>query len=94
MKAREPGERWACEGCGCNLVGALTINGKVAPVELGTHTDGNVGLGRRDTPEGPEGSEVVCATLGGPLLEKAREAGIALHMNHFATCPERERFQR
>jgi hypothetical protein len=92
--ARKQGERWNCEACGEALVGALTINGKVAPVEVLDKPNGNVWLGRRSTPEGPDFTEVRCATLSGPLLEKAREAGISLHLNHFAYCPERERFAR
>lgn len=33
-------------------------------------------------------------TLGGPLLEAARKDGLALHLSHFATCPEAEHFRR
>ncbi len=85
---RSPGDRWDCEACGEPLVGALTINKKVAPIELAIADAGNVWLGRSKS------GEVICATLGGPLLEKAREVGIALHLNHFAYCPQRERFAR
>lgn len=84
--SRSVGERWDCEACGAKLVGAETINSKVAPIELAVSEDGNVWLGR-----GADGG-TRCATLAGPLLDKAREVGLALHYNHFATCPERERF--
>ncbi len=85
---RQPGDRWPCEGCGEVLVGALTINQKVAPIEARVAEDGNVWLGRS------KAGTIVCATLGGPLRDKAVEAGITLHHNHFATCEFRERFQR
>jgi hypothetical protein len=91
-----PGERKDCEACGTAMIGALTVKGKVAPIEVATHDDGNVWLGRRAPGDlhDPGGRVVVCATLAGPLLEKAREVGIALHHNHFATCPQRDRFKR
>lgn len=33
-------------------------------------------------------------TLGGPLLDAARKEGLALHLSHFATCPEAESFRK
>ncbi len=88
-----PGERRDCEGCGEQIVGALTINKKVAPITIAVYGEddempGNVWLGRNGA------GEIVCATLGGPLLEEARRVGIGLHLNHFANCPERKRFER
>lgn len=81
--ARRAGERWECEGCGQALVGALTINHKVAPVEMATREDGNVWLGRRSD------GTVICATLSGLLIEEARRVGIALRRNHWSDkdCP-------
>jgi hypothetical protein len=92
----KPGERKPCAACGVPLVGALTIKGKVAPIEVASREDGNVWLGLKAprAQDDPGDSVVVCATLAGALLEKAREVGIALHMNHFATCPDRDRFKR
>lgn len=84
--SRTAGERWTCV-CGEELVGALTINQKVAPVTLRCKDNGNVWLGRNS-----EGV-VICATLGGPLLDKARDVGVTLHLNHFADCPDRARFE-
>lgn len=118
-KAREPGERWACE-CGQELIGAMTINGKVAPITLDPKDNGNVWLGRAASrwwlhghgevdpgqgalpiatvepalPDRTPARMVICAVLGGPLLEKAREHGMGLHLNHFADCPARGRYQR
>ncbi len=93
MKKRTPGERWNCEGCGEALVGALTLKGAVAPITLASYDEddamaGNVWLGRR------KDGTVICATVGGPLLEEARRQGMSLHLNHFANCPEKERFAR
>ncbi len=85
--ARRAGDQWKCE-CGEKIIGALTINKKVAPVVLRPADNGNVWIGRN-----AEGM-VVCATLGGPLLDKAREVGLQLHLNHFSDCPLREKFAR
>lgn len=87
MASRQAGERWPCEACGEVLIGALTVNLKVAPVEAVIAEDGNVWLGRR-----ADGT-IICATLAGALLDKAREVGITLHHNHFATCVDKERFR-
>lgn len=90
MAERQPGQHWTCS-CGERLVGALGLSGKVSPITLAVYDaaddmPGNVWLGRR------KDGTVVCATLGGPLLEEARRQGIALHLNHFANCPERQKF--
>lgn len=92
----KPGERKSCAACGVAMVGALTVRGKVAPIELATSDDGNVWLGLKAprSEDDPGDSVVVCATLAGPLLDKARDVGIALHHNHFTTCPKAERFKR
>lgn len=89
---RKAGDRWECE-CGEQLVGALTSTGKVAPITLAVYDEtdpmaGNVWLGRR------KDGTVICLTISGPLLDLARREGLALHLNHFATCPNAERFQR
>lgn len=79
-------ERRACQGCGEEIVGARTINGRVAPITVKAYDQGNVWLGKRE-------GDLIAATLGGPLIEKAKESGIELHLNHFANCPEKGRFQ-
>lgn len=89
---RHPGEMWRCEACGEPLIGALTMKGSVAPVELKGKDGANVWLGRRWL-NGGEDSVVICAVLSGPLLEKAREIGMSLHRNHFALCPQADRFR-
>lgn len=91
--ARQPGEKWTC-GCGERLIAARTISGGVAPITVEVKQDGNVWLGRAQE-EGPDGShEVRSLVLGGPLLELAREQGMGLHLNHFANCPDVEKFRR
>ena len=87
MAKRQPGEEWQCAACSARLVGARTINGKVAPIELDLADDGNCFIFRAK-------GEVRVAALGGPLLEEARRQGFELRHNHFATCPESERFRR
>lgn len=85
---RSPGETWRCAACGEPLVGARTINGKVAPIEVDVKvTEGNCFLFRNN-------GEVRVATAAGEHLEWLREQGVELRFNHFATCPERQRFER
>lgn len=86
MPRRRPGETFRCE-CGEQCIGAQTINGKVAAIELNAKDGGNVWLGKNK-------EKVVCsAVLGGPLLEKAREVGMGLHYDHHANCPHAARFR-
>lgn len=85
------GQRRPCQACGEELIGALTVKGNVAPITVAEKDNGNVWLGRRVTPGGPQ---IRCMTLAGPLLEKAREQEMPLHLNHFAECPAASRFSR
>ncbi len=85
--ARKPGEQWRCEACECRLIGALTIKGKVAPIELEPAQDANCLLYRA-------GTETRVATATGDALAWLTAQGVPLRLNHFATCPERERFAR
>jgi hypothetical protein len=84
---RQVGERWDCSACGKALVGARTINGKVAPIEQDVTPGGNCFLFRR-------GDEIRVAVLTGPIVPFALRHGFELRMNHFATCPEKERFRQ
>lgn len=36
--------------------------------------------------------EVRSAVLAGPILDHARQQGMALYLNHFADCPNRDRY--
>ncbi len=85
--ARKPGEQWRCEACECRLIGALTTKDNVAPVELEPSDGANCLLYRVRT-------EVRVATATGDALAWLIAQGVPLRFNHFATCPERERFAR
>lgn len=83
---RDPGQRWTCE-CGVPLVGARTKNGKVSPITVEPSPDGNVLLHKR-------AGEVNAWVLAGDVLDKARENGVELRLNHFADCPNSSRYRR
>ena len=87
MPKREVGEFWDCLACGAKLVGAKTINGKVAPIEIKLTPYGNCVLFRN-------GEEVRVATAPAEILVWLKAQGFELRMNHFATCPKAEHFQR
>jgi copper chaperone CopZ len=87
--SRTAGERWDCDGCGKKLIGALTKNGSVAPIELEPDERGNVILQTNTTDR-----QVHAITLGFDSAGKVAEAGAELRLNHFSTCPERTRFMR
>lgn len=82
------GDRWDCKACGEPLIGGQTMAGKVAPIEIKPSENGNVML--KTTPSGL----VEATTLGGLILDAARnDTSVTLHMNHFATCPQADRFR-
>jgi hypothetical protein len=88
---RSPGEQWACEACGKKLIAALTNRGNVAPIEVEPSAVGNVLLHRRSI----AGKLTPSAWVLGPeMADYARENDVELRLNHFATCPERDRFKR
>jgi hypothetical protein len=86
VSAMQPGERKTCEACGKAMVGGLTMKGKVAPIEVEPSGTGNVLLQRH-----ADGT-VAAITFGNDTAQALRERGVELRLNHFATCPERERF--
>lgn len=85
MPKRSAGEFWECSACGEKLVGAKTVNGKIAPIQVRTTEYGNCFLFKA-------GSEVHVAVMPPEILAWAKTQGMELRMNHFATCPHRERF--
>ena len=89
MAKREVGEFWNCSACGKALVGARTIHGKVAPIEVDTNPQGTCFLYRVD-------SEVRVAVIDANEECNAwvNRHGMERRMNHFATCPHRERFRQ
>lgn len=90
MARLQPGERKACEACGKEMIGALTVKGNTAPIELepAPAGQGNIWLGKNSV------GTVICASLSQALVAEANAVGLVLRVNHFATCPERERFGR
>lgn len=86
--AREPGERFACDGCGKACIGALTKTGNVAPIELDPDPRGNVLLQRQSD------GKIHAVTFGIDAAGKVAEAGAELRMNHFSTCAVAQRFRR
>jgi hypothetical protein len=70
------------------LIWCYTPAGKKAPIEEAAHPDGNVMVLK------PHGwSQPLAIVLTGPALALAQGTSTPLHLNHFATCPERERFK-
>lgn len=87
---RHAGERWPCEGCGEELVGALNPStDKVSPITVAPYDDGNVLLHRHTDNPGA----VLAWTLGGDVLAKARANSVELRRNHFFGCPQAARFK-
>jgi hypothetical protein len=83
----QPGETQRCEACEAPLIACLTKAGKVAPIVFNPSDEGNVLVFRKD-------GDLHCRTFGGDTLAKLHEEGVPLRTNHFADCPERERFKR
>ena len=92
MPKREPGETWRCEACGEALIGALTKEGRTAPLEHASHEDGNV-LVFRPTGHSVNAGVLCCRTFAGGVLAALRREAIPLRRNHFASCPHADRFR-
>lgn len=88
VSALQVGERKDCTACGKPMIGALTATEKVAPVEVDPSDVGNVLLQRHAD------GVFVAITFGNETAEALRQRGVELRLNHFATCPERERFSK
>src|SRR5262245_17494307 len=97
----KPGQSKRCEACGCLMVGALTRDGKVAPIEVGPDERGTVLLFRAE-PAGPlratfgEEAVVQCRTFAAGSMAHVElvDQGVPLRLNHFAYCPDAARFAR
>lgn len=95
-----PGERKACEACGCPMIGALTRDGKVAPIEELPDERGTVLLFRAP-PVGAlaatfgEAPVVQCRTFSAGTMTHVElvEQGVPLRMSHFANCPLADSFR-
>jgi hypothetical protein len=80
------GEKRDCVACGKPLIGARTKDGAVAPITLDVQVKGNVLLFQSSV--GIEGR-----VFAGDVLDKLKEQGVPLRLNHFADCPDAERFR-
>ena len=76
-----------CRGCGAEIVWAITLDAKRAPIRKDPRPDGNV-LIFRD----PRLGTLQARTFAGFVLDELRDQGVPMRLNHFADCPERERF--
>lgn len=95
MPKRRNGERWTCT-CGAQLISAETKAGREAPIRIDSTEDGNVLLFRSaDRVVEETGRPVLeCRNLGrAEVVAYLREQGVPLRLNHFADCPDRERFE-
>lgn len=74
-----------CGTCSAPIVWALTPTGKRSPVDEPLDGEkGNVLLTRPAWLGQP-----LATTLAGATLELARQRGVPLHLNHWATCPDK-----
>lgn len=112
MARLQVGEVRPCQACGVTIIGALTVHGKVAPMEVQPHPDGNVLLARSvpmvktddgwvlaseyqqalGDPDPDLLAPIRAAVAAGEHLAWARAQHLAMHRNHFASCPHRDRF--
>lgn len=76
-----------CRSCQQPIRWATTPAGRVMPLDLDPHPDGNVRLGW-------VGGEQLALVLAGAELEAARiDDPRALYRSHFATCPDADRWR-
>lgn len=81
-----------CDECGTALIFATTIKGKQMPLDADPNVGGNVLLTRRGDGE-PIATVLTKASLTDERNHFA-ERGNRLHMPHFATCTNPQRFAR
>lgn len=75
--------RTTCSTCKVGMLMVATDHGRAMPVDPDPHPDGNVLI-----------EDGVAHVLHGAELGKARAAGKALRLSHFATCSEPDRYRR
>jgi hypothetical protein len=63
-----------------------TVAGKAMPVDAEPSPEGNVAL--------EDGVQVMATVLGPLEASGAREAGQALHLSHFVSCPQSTGWRR
>lgn len=78
-----------CSACPGRIVWTVTPTGARNPIDYAPSDEGNVLVMQ------PQGlGQMLSVTLSKEGLELARARGLPLHLSHWATCPEREKFKR
>lgn len=90
---RKNGESWTCS-CGAAVVAATTKARRQAPVTVEPKDDGNVLLFRSaELDDETRRPRVECRTIADEhALMFLRSEGVPLRLNHFADCPDRDRY--
>lgn len=78
-----------CSACGSHMIWAISPAGARSPIDYAPSEKGNVLL-LSPTDLG----QVLAVVLTKDGLDLARERGIPLRLNHFASCPNAEEFRR
>ena len=78
-----------CRSCRAPVIWARTEAGKRMPLDPEPTADGNV---RPDIPNRYDGEGNVLVAVLGPLEREAHDG--PLHVPHFATCPDADRWRR
>ena len=78
-----------CRGCGAEIVWAITLDAKRAPIVKAPSPDGNVLIFRH-----PAMGTIQARTFAGFALDELRDQGVPLRLNHFADCPAAASFAR
>jgi hypothetical protein len=87
MGKLQAGTRRPCEACGTEMVGAVhSKTGKVAPIVVEPADNGNILLWRASD------GTLSYSNLPPETCDLLRDLGVPLRLNHFADCPQRERF--
>lgn len=81
-----------CRSCNAPIRWAVSLaSGKALPLDEAPTDRGNVWLHEA----GEEGGNVdVAEVLAGDKLGRARNAGVALYLSHFATCPDAGKWRK
>jgi hypothetical protein len=78
-----------CRSCGAAIVWALTASGRLMPVDANPAKGGNVRL----STDALHDHQYV-ATVVGPLEALIPADSQPLHVAHFVTCPDSDRWRR
>lgn len=82
-----------CASCNAGIVWALSPAGKRSPIDVAIPSGEHVGKGNI-LMLSPRGYDMPLAvTLSGDALVRANERKLPLHLNHWATCADREEWR-